>query len=80
MVDVQLMEAGNAVKFGMAKLPKEKWSADYQFVCKKHNVDTATFSKAINWYQSHPDKMSKVMDNVIAELQKIEINKRILKP
>lgn len=79
MVDLELLEAANQVEYGMSKLPDDKWKSDYSLICKKHHTDTATFSAAIKWYQSHPQKMSLVMDKVLAELQKIEIKNRIPK-
>lgn len=80
LVDIQLMEAGNRSKFGFSELPKEKWKADYQFICKKHGTDTAEFRKAMQWYEKHPDQLSKMMDNVLSELQKMEVRNKVEKP
>lgn len=73
LVDIQLLEAGNPLVHNFAELPKKKWVSDYQFVCKKHNTDTAQFKKTMIYYQKHPKEFTLVLEKVLNKLQQKEI-------
>lgn len=80
MTDVMLMESGNAIRYNYGILPGHFWQKEYLFVLKKHQVDTAQFRQAVNWYQAHPEQFSKVMEKVITRLQKMQVKRQTEMP
>lgn len=40
----------------------------YSHIYKRHQLDTATFHKALSWYKQHPDAFDKVYEQILNEL------------
>ena len=76
MQDIMLMESGNQMKYNYGMLPDALWKRDYAFVCKKHQIDTSDFREMMAYYKRHPESFSKLMEEVITALQKIQVSKR----
>lgn len=73
LTDIMLLEAGNQVQYNFAAVPDNIWKRDYAFVCKKNNLDTATFKKSMQWYNERPEIFSKVLEQVLTRLQKRQV-------
>ncbi len=73
MGDVLVLEAGNQVQYNYANIPQNIWKRDYAMVCKQNKTDTAQFRKAMVWYGNHPEQYSKILEQVIAKLQRLQV-------
>jgi hypothetical protein len=80
LTDVMLLEGGNQVQYNFATLPDKVWQRDYAFVCKQHSIDTTEFKSAMNFLENHPEEFTKVLEDVITRLQKLEMKQNIPKP
>jgi hypothetical protein len=78
--DIMLLEGGNQAMYNFGNIPAEVWRRDYQFVCKKHSLDTSDFRKSMVFLEDHPDQLSKILEEVITKLQKTEVQKNFEKP
>lgn len=76
MTDIMLFEAAQAISYNYGNLPETTWKRDYQFICNKHNVSKETFESALTYYQSHPDRYSRVMEKSITRLQKQQLKRQ----
>jgi hypothetical protein len=80
MTDVMQLEAGHQLKYNGGIIPDTFWQRDYAFVFKKHNVSEADFRLTVEEYQKQPETYSKVMEQVITRLQKMEIKRQTKNP
>ena len=73
MTDIMLFESGQAIAYNYGNLPETTWKRDYNFICQKHKINRETFESALKFYQSHPEKYSRVMEKTITCLQKQQV-------
>ena len=48
----------------------------YQHIYQRHNIDTASFAQAMDWYKTHPKQFDAVYEQVLAQLS---IQKEVFK-
>ena len=80
MTDVMLLEGGSQAQYNFGNVSPNAWKRDYVFILKKHNLDTAIFRKSMVYLEKNPEEFSKILEEVITKLQKIEVQKNIPKP
>ncbi len=75
MSDVIRLEASQQVEYNYMTLSDSLWGLNYQFVLKKHSVDTQDFNQTMEFYKRNPTEFSNLMGKVIDELQEEEIKR-----
>ncbi len=78
LVDLHLAEAramqipadSNAIPSGLGR-NLDSLAVFYQSVLRHHDLDTASFRKALHWYTAHPEVLDSVYKKGIVRLEKI---------
>ncbi len=75
MADVIRLEASQQVEYNYLTLSDSLWSLNYNFVLKKHKIDSNDFKQTLEFYKSNPSEFSNLMGKVIDDLQEEEIKR-----
>lgn len=69
LTDLHLIES-RSYRIPKDDSAKRVTKASYEFVFKKYNIDTATLSKSMTYYLSHPEIMDAMYEQMIDSLSK----------
>ena len=75
MADVIRLEASQQVEYNYLTLSDSLWSLNYNFVLKKHKIDSNDFKQTLEFYKRNPSEFSNLMGKVIDDLQEEEIKR-----
>lgn len=80
LTDIAIVEAGNGLDSNIASYKPSQWKGDYAFVFRKYGADDSLFRSSYRYYFNRPEQFSKIMEQVITNLQSREANQVKTKP
>jgi hypothetical protein len=80
LTDIAIVEAGNGLDSSIASYEPSQWKGDYAFVFRKYGADDSLFRSSYRYYFNRPEQFSKIMEQVITNLQSREANQVKTKP
>ncbi len=75
MADVMRLEASQQVEYNYMTMADSLWALNYDFVLKKHQIDSSEFKSTLEFYKRNPSEFSILMGKVIDALQEEEIKR-----